>query len=391
MRVQLHSTHHRCLEKANILSAGREEFPFDRRDSGELFDNSQQKENSMSTNTIAPASAPPPSDVMLQMVSSFWVTRAICIAAQLGLADLVKAEPQTAAQLAAATGTHERSLYRLLRALASVGIFVEDEAQRFAQTPLSDTLRTDAPVSLRWTAMVELGQEHFVGWGNLLHSIQTGEIAFEAHYKMNAWEYYAQNPEHGQNFNNSMTGFTALVNQALRQAYDFSGFTKLVDVAGGLGALLASILPDYPALQGVLFDQPHVLADAGPLLEAAGVRDRCELVSGDFFQAVPAGGDAYILKFIIHDWDDDRSIAILRNIHRAMPAHGKLLLGEMVVPPGNQPDFSKFLDLNMLVMTGGCERTAEEFRQLLGKAGFRLTRIVATSSPMSLVEAEKVA
>jgi hypothetical protein len=344
----------------------------------------------MSENTQATAPALPPSDVMLQMIASFWTTRAICIAAQLGLADLVKDGPRTAAQLAAATNTHAPSLYRLLRALASVGIFAEDEERRFAQTPLSDTLRTDAPVSMRWTAMVELGQEHFVGWGNLMHSIQTGEIAFDAQYKGNVWEYYAKNPEHGQNFNNSMTGFTGLVNQALRQSYDFSGFTKLVDVAGGLGALLAAILPDYPVLQGVLFDQPHVIADAGPLLEAAGVRDRCELVSGDFFQAVPEGGDAYILKFIIHDWDDDRSIAILRNIHRVMPAQGKLLLGEMVVPPGNQPDFSKFLDLNMMVMTGGCERTAEEFRQLFFKAGFRLTRIVPTPSPMSIIEAEKI-
>lgn len=339
----------------------------------------------------ATAPAPQPSDVMLQMITSFWTTRAICIAAQLGLADLLKDGPQTAAQLATATKTHAPSLYRLLRALASVGIFAEDEQHQFAQTPLSDTLRTDAPVSMRWTAMVELGQEHFVGWSNLLHSIQTGEIAFDALNQENVWEYYAKNPEHGQNFNNSMTGFTGLVNQALRQAYDFSGFTKLVDVAGSLGALLASILPDYPALQGVLFDQPHVIADAGPLLTAAGVRDRCEFVSGDFFQAVPEGGDAYILKFIIHDWDDERSVAILRNVQRAMPAHGKLLLGEMVVPPGNQPDLSKFLDLNMMVMTGGCERTAEEFRQLFLKAGFRLTRIIPTQSPMCVIEGEKIA
>jgi hypothetical protein len=353
--------------------------------------NLSTKEICMAESTIQSTPAPQPTDVMMQLIGSFWTTRAVCIAAQLGLADLLKDGPQTVAQLAAATNTHAPSLYRLLRALASAGIFAADEQGRFAQTPLSDTLRTDAPVSLRWMAMVELGQEHFTAWGNLLHSIQTGETAFDAVYKENPWEYYAKNPEHGRNFNNAMTGFTRLVNQALHQAYDFSGFTKLVDVGGGLGGLLASILPNYPALQGVLFDQPHVIADAGPLLEAAGVRNRCELIGGDFFQGVPAGGDAYMLKFIIHDWDDERAAAILRNVHRVMPAHGKLLLGEMVVAPGNQPDFSKFLDLNMLVMTGGRERTAEEFRQLLLQAGFRLTRIVPTASPMCVIECEKIA
>ncbi|MBI1762612.1 MAG: methyltransferase [Acidobacteria bacterium] len=333
---------------------------------------------------------PQPGDVMMQMIFNFWTTRALYAAAKLGLADLVKDGPQTAAQLAAATGTHAPSLYRLLRALASVGVFAEDEQGRFAQTPLSDMLRTDAPVSLRWTALVELGQEHFVAWSNLLHSLETGGIAFEDHYKMNCWEYYAQNPEHAQNFNNSMTGFTALVNQALLAAYDFSGINTLVDVAGSLGALLAAVLPRYPHMRGVLFDQPHVIADAGPLLEAANVRARCEIAGGDFFQAVPAGGDAYFLKFIIHDWDDERALAILQTVQRAMPAHGKLLLGEMVVPPGNEPSMSKFLDLNMLVMLGGRERTAEQFRDLFQRAGFRLTRIVPTHSPMCVIEGEKV-
>ncbi len=334
--------------------------------------------------------APQPGDVMMQMIFNFWTTRALYAAAKLGLADLVKDGPQTAAQLAAATSTHAPSLYRLLRALASAGIFAEDEQQRFAQTPLSDTLRTDAPVSLRWTAMVELGQEHFVAWSNLLHGIETGEVAFEAHYKENCWEYYAKNPEHAQNFNNSMTGFTALVNQALLAAYDFSGINTLVDVAGSLGAMLAAVLPRYPQMRGVLFDLPHVIAGAGPLLEAAGVRERCEIAGGDFFQAVPAGGDAYFLKFIIHDWDDARALAILRTVQRAMPAHGKLLLGEMVVPPGNEPSMSKFLDLNMMVMLGGRERTAEEFGELFRQAGFRLTRILPTHSPMCVIEAEKI-
>jgi hypothetical protein len=332
---------------------------------------------------------PPPAQ-MMQMITGFWVSQAIYIAAKLRLADLVKDQPRTAAQLAQATATHAPSLYRLLRALASVGVFVEDDQQRFALTPLAETLRSDVPGSLRAFAQSELGSEHFAAWGNLMHSVRTGEIAFDDHYRQNVWQYYAEHPEDAQTFNESMSGLTQMFNQAVLAAYDFSGINKLVDVAGGTGGLLSAILPKYPALQGVLFDLPHVIAEAGPLLDSAGVRGRCELTSGDFFKAVPAGGDAYILKFIIHDWDDERAAAILRNVHSAMADDGKLLLAETVVAPPNQPDLSKFMDLNMLVMTGGRERTAKEFEQLLAQAGFKLTRIVPTPSPIHLIEGAKI-
>jgi hypothetical protein len=335
------------------------------------------------------AQLPPPMQ-MMQMITGFWVSQAIYIAAKLRLADLVKAQPQTAAQLAVATGTHAPSLYRLLRALASVGVFVEDEQQRFALTPLAETLRSDLPGSLRAFAQSELGSEHFTAWGNLMHSVQTGEIAFDNHYRQNVWEYYAEHPDDAQTFNESMSGLTQMFNQAVLAAYDFSGIKKLVDIGGGAGGLLSSILATYPVLQGVLFDLPHVIAEAGPLLDAAGVRDRCELDSRDFFQEVTAGGDAYILKFIIHDWDDERAAAILRNVHSAMTDDGKLLLAETVVAPANQPDLSKFMDVNMLVMTGGRERTAKEFEQLLAQAGFRLTRIVPTASPIHIIEGTKI-
>lgn len=337
--------------------------------------------------SVQSESAPPPQFAMLQLIIGFWVSRAIYVAAKLGLADLVKDSPKTADELARLTGTHSPSLYRALRALASVGVFTDDGRGRFAQTPLSETLRSDTPGSLRALAIVELGQEHYPAWGNLMHSVKTGEIAFDNLFKQNAWEYYAQNPEDASNFNESMRGLTEMINVAALEAYDFSGADKLVDVAGGTGRLISSILSACPRMRGVLFDLPHVIAEAGPLLDAAGVRDRCETSTGDFFRSVPEGGDAYVMKWIIHDWDDEKSTAILKNIRRAMDEKGKLLLIEMVVPEGNQPDLSKFLDLDMMVMTGGRERTEAEFNSLLAASGFKLTRVVRTASPICVIEA----
>jgi len=337
--------------------------------------------------SVQSESAPPPQFAMLQLITGFWVSRAIYVAAKLGLADLVKDSPKTADELARLTGTHSPSLYRALRALASVGVFTDDGRGRFAQTPLSETLRSDTPGSMRALAIVELGQEHYPAWGNLMHSVKTGEIAFDNLFKQNAWEYYAQNPEDASNFNESMRGLTEMVNVAVLEAYDFPGVDKLVDVAGGTGRLISSILSAYPRMRGVLFDLPHVIAEAGPLLDAAGVRDRCETSTGDFFRSVPEGGDAYVMKWIIHDWDDEKSTAILKNIRRAMDEKGKLLLIEMVVPEGNQPDLSKFLDLDMMVMTGGRERTEAEFNSLLAASGFKLTRVVRTASPICVIEA----
>jgi len=337
--------------------------------------------------SVKSESAAPPQFAMLQLITGFWVSRAIYVAAKLGLADLVKDSPKTADELARLTGTHPPSLYRALRALASVGVFTDDGQGRFAQTPLSETLRSDTPGSLRALAIVELGQEHYPAWGNLMHSVKTGEIAFDNLFKQNAWEYYAQNPEDASNFNESMRGLTEMVNVAVLEAYDFSGVDKLVDVAGGTGRLISSILSAHPRMRGVLFDLPHVIAEAGPLLDAAGVRGRCETSTGDFFRSVPEGGDAYVMKWIIHDWDDEKSTVILKNIHRAMDEKGKLLLIEMVVPEGNQPDLSKFLDLDMMVMTGGRERTEAEFNSLLAASGFKLTRVIRTAYPVCVIEA----
>ena len=332
--------------------------------------------------------APPPAaEQMFQIISGFWISRAVYIIAKLGIPDLLKSGPKTADKLASATNTHAPSLFRVLRALVSVGV-LSAEGDSFGLTPVSETLVTDAPGSLRWFAVSELGQEHYPAWGNLMHSVETGGIAFDNFFGMDVWKYFSENPEDAAIFNNSMSAVTAATNEAIITLYDFSGFNTLIDVGGGHGGLLTSILEQNPNLKGVLFDAPEVIEGARPKLEAAGVADRAKAISGDFFKDVPAGGDAYIMKWIIHDWDDEKSNTILRNIRRHIPANGRLILIDCVVPETSEPHFSKFIDLNMLVMTGGKERTEKEFRELLDAAGFRLLRVIPTDLPTAIVEAE---
>jgi hypothetical protein len=327
---------------------------------------------------------------MLQIISGFWISRAVYVIGKLGIPDLLQTGPKTAAELASATNTHAPSLFRILRALVSVGVLNSSDGERFAQTPLSETLVTDAPGSLRWFAISELGQEHYPAWGNVMHSVKTGEIAFDNFFGVDIWKYFQQNPEDAAVFNNSMSNITAAANEAITSLYDFSQFGTLVDVGGGHGGLITSILKQNPELKGVLFDAPEVIEGARPKIEAAGLADRLETVAGNFFQSVPAGGDAYIMKWIIHDWDDEKSNTILRNCRSQMPANGKLILVDSVVPETNEPHFSKFIDLNMLVMTGGKERTEKEFAQLLDAAGFKLLRVIPTDLPTSIIEAAPV-
>lgn len=325
------------------------------------------------------AGEPSPRDVLLRMTNAYQVSQAIHVAAALGIADLLENGPRSADDLAEATGTHAPTLYRVLRALASVGMFAETD-YRFGLTPLAEYLRTDAPDSLRAWAM-QIGQSYFwTSWGHLLHSVRTGDPAFPEVYGTTTWEYRAARPEEDAVFNAAMTALSAPVAEAVVQSYDFSGIRVLVDVGGGEGGLLAAILAANPALRGVLFDLPHV-ATARTLLERAGVVDRCEIVGGSFFDAVPGGADAYLLKSIVHDWDDDTAIQILRTCRAAMADTGRLLVVEPVIQPGPEPDPAKFSDLNMLVMLGGRERTAGDFERLYAEAGFRLADIIRTGSP----------
>jgi O-methyltransferase domain/Dimerisation domain len=331
-----------------------------------------------------------PQVAMLKIICGFWISRAVFVIAKLGIPDLLKTGPKTAEELASATSTHAPSLFRLLRAMVSVGVLSSESENSFGLTPLSETLITDAPGSVRWFAVSELGQEHYPAWGNLMHSVKTGGIAFDDFYGTDIWSYFQKNPEDAAVFNNSMSGMTAAVNEGLRSLYDFSRFKTVVDVGGGHGGLITEILQANPRVKGILFDAPQVVDGARERLVAAGFSDRCKTVAGDFFKAVPSGGDAYVMKWIIHDWDDERAIQILKNCRAQMGVDGRLILVDCVVPETPEPHFSKFIDLNMLVMTGGKERTAREFGNLFEAAGFKLLQVIPTEQPTSIIEGQPV-
>jgi ubiquinone/menaquinone biosynthesis C-methylase UbiE len=332
----------------------------------------------------------PPPLQMLQLISGFWVSRCIYVAAKLGVPDLLNDRARSADELAAATDAHAPSLFRVLRALAAVDVLTQTADGRFGNTPLSETLRSDVPGSLRAFAMTELGEEHYPAWGELMHSVRTGAIAFDKAFGEPVWEFFAKHEENAKIFNDAMSGMTAQAEQALHAAYSFDGINTIIDVGGGHGGLITSILKRNPNMRGILFDSPQVVEGAKSKIADSGVGDRCDLIGGDFFQSVPEGADAVIMKWIIHDWNDEQSIAIMKNCHRALPENGTLILVEAVVPPGDEMHFAKFIDLNMLVMTGGRERTEEEFRRLYEAAGFRLTRVVPTESPFSVIEGIRV-
>lgn len=326
---------------------------------------------------------------MLQLISGYWVSQAIAVAARLKLADLLAAEPRTAAELAPLTNTHALSLHRLLRSLASVGIFAEDEQQRFQLTPLAERLRSDIPGSQRAVALM-MSDEHYLAWADLLYSIQTGKPAFDHRYGKPVFDYLAEHPDQAQIFDEAMTGVHGAETRGMLEAYDFSGIGTLIDVGGGNGSLLIEVLQQYPSLHGVIFDRADVVERAKTRIKNAHLEDRCRTVAGNFFESVPTGGHAYLLRHIIHDWDDEKSHKILHNCRQAMTSQAKLLLVESVIPPGNDPGFAKLLDLNMLVIPGGMERTEAEYRELYQSAGFRLTRIVPTRTDVSVIEGEPV-
>jgi O-methyltransferase domain/Dimerisation domain len=331
----------------------------------------------------------PASAQLMEMIFGFALSRSIAIAAQFGVADLLKDGPKSAGELAERIGTHPRSLYRLLRALSGAGIFAEETDGRFSPTPLSELLRSDAPESLRGFAAMMADKVNFETWAELPYSIETGKPAFPHKFNMPWFAWLEQNPVDGKAFHDAMTSLSAGAVAAVVNVYDFSGITKLVDVGGGHGLLLASVLSKYPNMKGVLYDDPKVIAGAERLLAAQGVADRCEITGGDFFRSVPADGDAYILKHIIHDWSDEECLTILRHCHDGVTANGKVLIVEMVIPEPNVPGISKLLDLEMLLFLTGRERTGAEYKELLDRAGFELTGIVQTASPYSVIEGKR--
>jgi hypothetical protein len=308
------------------------------------------------------------------------------VAAKLGIADLLVDGPRSAEELAAATKTQAGALYRVLRALASVGIFSEVTSGRFALTPMAELLRSDTSNSIRALAIM-YAEEQYRAWDDVLHSVRTGQPAFEHAFGLPYFDYFATHPEASQVFNEAMVGWTSQVVEAVVAAYDFSPFGAVVDVGGGHGALLAAILKSAPAARGILFDLPQVVESAEPFLAAAGVADRCARVGGDFFGEIPSGADAYLLAQILHDWDDEHSVAILRQVRRAMPDYGKLLVVELTLPEGDAPAFRKWMDLHMLVLLNGRERTARQYSDLFHTAGFELARTIPTHTGQSIVEA----
>ena len=330
-------------------------------------------------------SAPHPCQQLTQMITSYWVSRAIYIAAKLRIADHLKDGPRTAEELATAAGVAPGPLYRVLRALAGLGVFAHEADGRFRLHPLAEPLREGGPDSLR-AFTVLLGEVQYRCWDDLLETVRTGEPAFERLYGRPFFAYLSEHPEQAEIFDAAMTGVGGRATQAMLDAYDLSDVRTLADVGGGLGANLTRILGRYPAMRGVLFDQPHVVARARPLLEAAGVGGRCVAEGGDFFATAPTGADAYLLGHILHDWDDDKAGSSLDTLRRAMPAAARLLVVEPVLPDGDGPSFGKLLDLHMMVLAGGQERTEAEHRRLLAAHGFRLTRVVPTAGDVSVVE-----
>lgn len=330
-----------------------------------------------------------PQEQMSRMIGGACVSQMIYAAAKLDLATKLSAGPRTPRQLAEETDTHPQSLYRLLRALASVGIFAEGSDGAFSLTAAAEELRSDVPASQHAMAVM-MGEEHYRAYGELLYSVQTGRPAFDKVYGKPVFEYLAEHPDQARTFDAAMTSIHGRETRAMIDAYDFSTIGVLMDVGGGNGSMLTDVLKANPRLHGILFDVPHVIKRARAGIEAAGIADRCRLLEGNFFEAVPAGADAYMMRHIIHDWDDEQAATILQNVGRAIKPGGKLLVIEGVVRPGNDESITKLLDVTMLTLPGGRERTEDEYRRLYERTGFKLTRIAPTAGEVSVIEGEKV-
>ncbi len=341
----------------------------------------------MSDDKGAGSKALPPHAQLIQMGAASWVSAVVYAAAKLGIADHLDDGPRSAVELAGTTRTHAPSLHRLMRTLAGLGILTEGDAQRFALTPLGEALKSGAPGSAPATLIAFCGPAFWHSWKQILYSLETGKTGFEKASGMPLFEYLAQHPEEASYFSEAMVGFHGAEPPAVARAYDFSGVGTLVDVGGATGNMLAAILSHHAAPRGVLFDRPHVVRDAPALLKARGVEERVTIEPGDFFESVPAGGDAYLLSHIIHDWNEDQYLTILGHCRSVIKPDGRLLIVETVLPTGDTPHQGKVQDMVMLVIPGGQERTEAEYASLLGNAGFRLNRVVPTESVVSVVEA----
>ena len=332
----------------------------------------------------------PPEAVMMQMASGYWITQLIYVAAKLNIADLLKDGPKSCEEIAAATGTNAKSIYRVLRTLAGAGVFAETEQQGyFTLTPLAASLQSGGTSSMRAMAIM-FGEEQYQAWGDILYTLETGESSFERKHGVPMFKYFVDNPEPGEIYEEAMTSVSAAEKAEILKSYDFSYIKKLVEVGGGHGSFISSILKANPTMQGVLFDQPYVIEGAN-IIEAEGLSDRCEQIPGNFYESVPSGGNAYSLKHVLHGCSDEQSITILKNCHKAMVEDGKLLIVERIVGSGPDSFLAKFLDVNMMLLVkGGCERTESEYRKIIEAAGFRVDKVVPSKAGVSVIEASRV-
>jgi hypothetical protein len=337
---------------------------------------------------FAKAETLPPEAQLLSMLMAQFLSRLIHLTATLKLPDYLGDGPRTAEELAPLTSTHAPTLYRVLRTLSSVGFFTEDTDHRFSLKPLGEALKSGSPSHA--TALMMGGEMVARSLDHIERSVRTGETGFGKAFGMSLFDWLANHPAEASLFNQTMVGIHGAEPAAVAAAYDFSGFQTIADVGGSTGNLLTTILDRHPGPRGILFDMPHVVRDAPAFLQERGMADRVRIEAGSFFESVPTGADAYILSHIIHDWSEEQCLVILGNCRRAMSPHGRLLLIEMVLPAGDTPHPGKLLDMVMLMVPGGRERTETEYAALLDKAGLRLTRVTPTASPVSIVEAVAV-
>ena len=328
-----------------------------------------------------------PQAQLVEMAMAHWVSRLIYVAAELNLADHLDGGMKTAAELAGLTGTDAPSLYRLMRTLSSLGLFSEDSTHRFSLTPMGKALKTGDADSVRTAVLMLAGDIFTKAHEQMLYSVRTGKSGFEKIFGAPLFEWLAKHPMEAAMFNKAIVGIHGAEPAAVAEAYDFSDFNTITDVGGSTGNLLTTILRRHPKPRGTLFDLPHVVRDAPALIEARGLTDRVNIEAGSFFERIPGGSDVYLLSHIIHDWSEEQCLAILRNCRQAMKPGARLLIVEMVLAAGDAPHPGKLLDIVMLTIPGGQERTEQEYRELLEKAGLRLARVVPTPSAVAVVEA----
>ncbi len=325
---------------------------------------------------------------MIEMIAGGVVAQSVSVAAELGLADLLIHGPRSTVQLATEAHADPEKLFRLLRFLASRGVFQEDADGAWSLTPLAEMLRTDAPHSMRAGARM-FGRMASV-WPKLEENVRSGQCAYGLAFGRPIFEDLAHKPEDAAIFDAAMTSFHGGETDAVLDAYSYDGISVLADIGCGIGGVMEATLRRYPDLRGILFDQAHVLERTAAHIAAAGLTDQCTLVAGSFFEAVPSGADAYAMRHILHDWSDAQCITILENIRRVIPADGRLLVIETVVPAGNEPSASKLFDMVMMAFPDGMERSEEQFRAIFDAAGFRVASITPTASPVSVIEARPV-